>query len=144
MVSLRWIWVVAVMACVAVAGGEAGAQAVSVLKGGGVSGAVNQSLMVERVAAGEKQCTSISSKSRRCHFTFGVECKKRKAGKEHCTRMDGFCHACTDQYALCKGDAVKAGAKSGKGSDCGACNAGYDRCIESMVKQYGGKLITVR
>lgn len=144
MVSTRWIGVCFILAVMP--GGDARAQAVSVLKGGsgGVAGAVKQSRIVELAATTERQCTSISSKSRRCHFTFATECKKRGAGKEHCTRMDGFCHACTDQYAFCKSDAAKAASKSAKPSDCGGCNAAYDRCIESMVKQYGGNLATVR
>ena len=122
-------------------GGHVQAQTATVAGSKAVS---NQIGMIVSVASADRQCTSISSKSRLCHFTFAAECKKRGETKQHCAQMDGFCHACTDQYAMCKGDAAQAGSKSGKPSDCGACNAAYDRCIESMVKQYGGKLITVR
>ena len=135
-IALVWLCLI-----VAGSGGEVLAQAVSGVGGG--RPALSQSLIIVPAGGTDRQCTSISSKSRRCHFTFAVECKKRGQSKQHCTQMDGFCHACTDQYALCKGDAAKAGEKGGKPAECGSCNGAYDRCITSMVKQYGGKLVTV-
>ncbi len=104
-----------------------------------------RSKMAEPVAVVPRTCTSISSKSRRCFFTFAKNCKARGASKEHCTRMSGFCHGCTDAYATCKGEQNIAAQKSGaSGTDCSQCNIAYDRCISRMVEQYGGALIKVK
>ena len=107
---------------------------------GQIRSALPQSTVVEPVAAVSRTCSSISSKSRRCHFTFALDCKKRGETREHCTRMSGFCHACTDAYATCKGDAnvVKEKTKA-QSTDCASCNVAYSRCIQRMVEQYGGK-----
>ena len=104
-----------------------------------------QSRAVETAAVGSRLCSSISSLSRRCHFTFAAECKARGETADHCTRMAGFCHGCTNAYATCKGDmnAQRTKAKS-LTTNCGTCNTAYGRCIQRMVAQYGGKLITVR
>ena len=134
-IALVWLCLI-VFGC----GGEAHAQVVSDVGGG--RPALNRSRVIVPAGGTDRQCTSISSKSRRCHFTFALECKRRGESKQHCAQMDGFCHACTDQYAMCKGDAAKTGERAGKPADCGPCNTGYDRCITSMVKQYGGKLVT--
>ena len=90
--------------------------------------------LIEPVAA--NACSSTSSLSRRCHFTFGSACKARKESPEHCTRMLGYCHSCTDQYVACK--------SSHRSKGCAPCNTAYDGCIRTMVKTYGGKLIKAR
>jgi hypothetical protein len=77
-------------------------------------------------------CSSTSSVSRRCHFTFNRECKARKESADHCKRMTGSCHACTDQYVACK--------KAAKRKNCAGCNTAYSACIATMVKTYGGRL----
>jgi hypothetical protein len=101
-----------------------------------------QSTLAEPVAAVERTCSSVSSLSRRCFFTFYKGCEKRGDSKEHCTRMSGFCHACTDAYATCKGDQNAAKGKANAGSaNCSTCNVAYGRCINRMVEQYGGKLV---
>lgn len=108
------------------------------------AGALPQTIPVQ-AAAPSNTCSSISSMSRRCHFTFAAECKKRGESKAHCTRMAGFCHACTDIYAKCKGAALADRKKKKSAStNCAGCNAGYSQCIDRMVIQYGGKLIKVR
>ena len=95
-----------------------------------------------QTAAISNTCSSISSLSRRCHFSFNADCKKRGESKAHCSQMAGFCHACTDAYATCKRDSNAARARSKSGStDCGVCNAAYGRCIQRMVTQYGGTLL---
>ena len=92
--------------------------------------ALNAQGLAEPVAS--NACSSTSSLSRRCHFTFGQACKARKESPEHCTRMSGYCHSCTDQYVACR--------SSHKGKGCASCNTAYDACIGTMVKTYGGKL----
>jgi len=110
---------------------------------GQVRSAYPQSTLVEAATA-TRTCSSISSLSRRCFFTFAKACKKRGESRAHCLQMDGFCHGCTDAYATCKGDAARLQQKTNAASmDCSMCNAAYGRCIQRMVKQYGGKLITV-
>ena len=86
--------------------------------------------LIEPVAS--NACSSTSSLSRRCHFTFGNACKARKEHPEHCARMLGYCHSCTHQYVACK--------SSHKSKGCAPCNTAYDTCIETMVKTYGGNL----
>ena len=104
-----------------------------------------QSTIAEPIAAVARTCSSISSLSRRCHFTFDKECKKRGESKDHCIRMSGFCHGCTDAYATCKGQQNAASQKAGApATDCTRCNVAYGQCISRMVQQYGGKLITVK
>ncbi len=98
-----------------------------------------QSQVIDTIAA-SSTCSSISSLSRRCHFTFDAECKKRGESKGHCIRMAGFCHACTDAYATCKSGATASRGNSSS-TNCGICNVAYGRCIERMVKQYGGSLV---
>ena len=58
---------------------------------GQLRSAYPQSTLAEPIAAVARSCSSISSLSRRCYFTFDKECKKRGESKEHCTRMSGFC-----------------------------------------------------
>jgi hypothetical protein len=112
---------------------------------GQLRSAYPQSTIAEPAAAIAKTCSSISSMSRRCFFTFYKECEKRGESKEHCTRMRGFCHGCTDAYATCKSDRRTTAAKSNSAStDCAPCNAAYGRCISRMVEQYGGKLIKTK
>jgi hypothetical protein len=77
-------------------------------------------------------CSSTSSVSRRCHFTFNRECKARAESPDHCKRMMGYCHACTNQYVACK--------KASNRKNCTSCNAAYSDCIATMVKTYGGTL----
>ncbi len=77
-------------------------------------------------------CSSTSSLSRRCHFTFNRECTARKESPDHCKRMMGYCHSCTDQYVACK--------KAANRKNCASCNAAYSACISTMVKTYGGTL----
>ena len=124
---------------------------------GQLRSAYPQSTLAEPVAAVPRTCSSISNLSRRCFFTFGKECKARGESKDHCTRMSGFCHGCTDAYATCKGEqnalaqkalaqkalAQKAGAQKveASGTDCTRCNVVYGQCISRMVAQYGGKLV---
>ena len=110
-----------------------------------VKAALPQSRIVEDAASPSRLCTSISSKSRRCFFTFHKECEKRGESKDHCTRLSGFCHGCTDAYATCKGAQNTAREKTRTAStNCATCNTAYDICIRRMVEQYGGKLITVK
>ena len=81
-----------------------------------------------------RQCTSISSKSNRCHQTFAADCKKRGQSALHCAQMAGFCHGCTDAYAMCKGDMQKVREQQKTSSaDCTTCNSHYSRCIQRMV-----------
>jgi hypothetical protein len=131
------------LACVFVAGQTSNVAAQSVLSfTGQLRSAYPQSTLAEPVAAIERSCSSISSLSRRCFFTFYKGCEKRGESKEHCTRMSGFCHACTDAYATCKGDQNAAKSRTNAGSaNCSTCNIAYGRCISRMVEQYGGKLI---
>jgi hypothetical protein len=104
-----------------------------------------QSTIAEPIAAVARTCSSISSLSRRCHFTFDKACKKRGESKDHCIRMSGFCHGCTDAYATCKGQQNAASQKSGAAAtDCTRCNVAYGQCISRMVQQYGGTLIKVK
>jgi hypothetical protein len=101
-----------------------------------------QSLLPTPVASMPKACSSISSLSRRCYFTFDKECKARGESRDHCIRMSGFCHGCTDAYASCKGDQARIREKThAAATDCSTCNAAYGRCISRMVEQYGGKLL---
>jgi hypothetical protein len=112
---------------------------------GQVRSAFPQSPLAEPAAAVARTCSSISSLSRRCFFTFYKECEKRGDSKEHCARMSGFCHACTDAYATCKGSQTAAKTKSNAATtNCATCNVAYGRCIGRMVEQYGGKLIKAK
>jgi hypothetical protein len=134
------------VAIILISGSFLDANAQSVLSfTGQLRSAYPQSTLAEPIAAVERTCSSISSKSRRCFFTFFKECQKRGESKEHCTRMSGFCHSCTDAYATCKGDQNVASQKAGaKATDCSTCNVAYGRCINRMVEQYGGKLIKAK
>jgi len=133
--------IVAVSSMLTIVGGPADAQGVLSFTGQ-VRSAYPQSTMAEAAAAGTRTCSSISSLSRRCFFTFAKECKKRGESRAHCLQMDGFCHGCTDAYATCKGDAARLQQRTKSASmDCSSCNAAYSRCIQRMVQQYGGKLI---
>ena len=125
--------------CVAVIISPASSQAQGVLAfSGQLKSAYPQSTVVEIAAATSRACSSISSKSRRCFFTFAKDCKARGESQEHCTQMSGFCHACTDAYATCKGDANAARVKSKSAStNCATCNDAYSRCIDRMTAQYG-------
>ncbi len=112
---------------------------------GQLRSAYPQSTFAEPIAAVARSCSSISSLSRRCHFTFDKDCKKRGESKDHCTRMSGFCHGCTDAYATCKGAQNSASRQAGaSGTDCTRCNVAYGQCISRMVQQYGGRLEKVK
>jgi hypothetical protein len=112
---------------------------------GQLRSAYPQSPMAEPAAAVARTCSSISSLSRRCHFTFDKACKKRGESKDHCIRMSGFCHGCTDAYATCKGQQSGASQKAGApATDCTRCNVTYGQCISRMVEQYGGTLVKVK
>jgi hypothetical protein len=109
---------------------------------GQIKSAYPQSTMIEPVATVSAACSSISNLSRRCFFTFAKSCKARGESKDHCTRMSGFCHACSDAYATCKGRAAVARSNSGaSATNCTQCNVDYGRCIQRMVQQYGGSLV---
>ena len=141
------VWLTRLSTCVAVLGAVmvfgSPAEAQGLLSfAGQAKAAFPQSRIAEPIAAIPRLCTSISSKSRRCYFTFYKACEKRGESKEHCARMSGFCHACTDAYSACKGDANRANlAGKTPGIDCSTCNVAYDRCIVRLVDQYGGKLV---
>lgn len=146
---IRWIriipaLVVAILTTLALIPSEASAQSALSFTGQ-LRSVYPQSTMAEPTAAVARTCSSISSLSRRCHFTFAKSCKARGESKDHCTRMSGFCHGCTDAYATCKG-AQSAAAQNagGGGTDCTRCNVAYGQCISRMVAQYGGKLIKVK
>jgi hypothetical protein len=134
------------LACVLVVGQTSDATAQSVLSfTGQLRSVYPHSTLAEPVAAIERSCSSISSLSRRCFFTFYKGCEKRGESKEHCTRMSGFCHACTDAYATCKGDQNAAKSKANaESANCSTCNVAYGRCINRMVEQYGGKLVRAK
>jgi hypothetical protein len=131
------------LACLLTLGASQDATAQSALSfTGQLRSAYPQSTLAEPVAAVERTCSSISSLSRRCFFTFYKACEKRGESKAHCTRMSGFCHACTDAYATCKGGQNAAKSKAaGAPVNCSSCNVTYGRCINRMVEQYGGKLV---
>jgi hypothetical protein len=112
---------------------------------GQIRSAYPQSTMIETIATVSATCSSISNLSRRCFFTFDKSCKARGESKDHCTRMSGFCHGCTDAYATCKGRAAAAKTSTGAAStNCTQCNVAYGRCIQRMVQQYGGSLVRAR
>jgi hypothetical protein len=134
------------LVCVLWAGQTSGATAQSALSfTGQLRSPFPQSTLAEPVAAVARTCSSISSLSRRCFFTFYKGCEKRGGSKEHCTRMSGFCHACTDAYATCRGDQTAAKSKaSTEATNCSTCNVAYGRCINRMVEQYGGTLVKAK